>query len=172
MNFVPHLIGSIFAAASVPIIANQIGIKLTHEELNIIMPAIILGGGFPDIDTNSTASRIYIILASMASIYWWQNGTPGYIWFVAGPFIFAKLSRHRGWCHSYFLIVALLCSSWIIIIVSALMSFITSYDIRFIVDFLNGLRVEMSWFSLGIQVHLLLDKKWPWVKKNWIRKRK
>jgi len=172
MNFAGHIIGSIAMAASIPVISNQIGIKLTNEELGVIMPAIILGGIVPDTDTNSIPESIYVILAGMASIYWWQNGTPGYIWFVAIPFILAKLSKHQGFTHSWFLPLILLCSSWIIIAISFVMSFITSYDIRFIVDFLNGLRAEINWFSVGIMCHLLLDKKWPWVKKNWIRKRR
>lgn len=163
MNFKAHLIGSAAVSTSIPIMAFILKAQVSFSDILSAMIGIILGGIFPDVDTQSKPSRYYAIGLLISSVYWWNAGTPEYIWFPLIPFLLAKISVHRGWTHSYWLAVILFFSPNIM---HFLVFILPPWGIM-ISDFVTRNYILVQGFSIGLIVHSLLDKRFPWDRKSW-----
>ena len=108
MLYKAHLISSIAVSASFPFLAKEAGINLSFNDLVLILPAIILGGSFPDCDTESIPSRIYAGIGALLTIYWSYTGNYEFIWLIWIPYIAAKIFPHRSWTHKVWFPVAVI----------------------------------------------------------------
>lgn len=163
MLFKGHLIGAASVSVTIPIFSFILKTQLSINDILSAMIGIILGGIFPDVDTESKPSRYYAIGLLVASIYWYYAGTPEYIWFPLVPFLAAKISTHRGWTHSYLLAVILFFSPNIMHFVV----FILPPGGLLISNFVTRNYILIQGLSIGLIVHSLLDKRFPWDRRSW-----
>lgn len=163
MNFKAHALVAVSVSTTIPIMAFILKAQASFSDILSAMIGIILGGIFPDVDTQSKPSRYYAIGLLIASIYWWNSGTPEYIWFPLVPFLLAKISKHRGFTHSYWLAVILFFSPNIM---HFLVFILPPWGIL-ISDFVTRNYILVQGFSIGLIVHSLLDKRFPWDRKSW-----
>ena len=103
MNFKAHLLTSAAVGVAIPLTWKAVGINLSELEIAYMVTATILGGNFADLDHQSIPSKFYALLSVMASIYFFWIKQPVLILFFALPFLVVKMSRHRGFTHSYFI---------------------------------------------------------------------
>lgn len=146
MNFKGHIIGSAVVAVALPVVARMLDVPLTDQQIAYMIPATILGGNFPDLDTQSVPSKFYAIVGLIASVYFMLIRKWEYAAFVMVPFFVAKMGKHRGWTHSYFVPAGFLAGGY----------FFPQYN--FI----------LSAFAVGHIVHLILDSIWIWKRKSWV----
>lgn len=107
MNFYPHLAVTTIITAPILYQAHKTGF-LTQEEVIQCGIFAFMGSWFPDLDTNSKPSKWYARLM--------VPGVPFlvikefYLEAIAivALFVFAKIGKHRGWTHSYWIPVLLL----------------------------------------------------------------
>jgi len=163
MLFKGHLIGATAVSATIPILTYLLKIQASFSDILSAMIGVVLGGNFPDTDTESVPSRYYAIGLLIASGYWYYVGTPEYIWFPLVPFLAAKISTHRGWTHSYWLAVIL----FFLPNIMHFVVFVLPPWGLIISDFVTRNYILIQGFSLGLIVHSLLDKRFPWDKKSW-----
>lgn len=155
MNYKNHLIFGTVTSIATPIIMNQIGFNLNMGEIAVIVPVVIAGSLFPDTDTASIPSRMYAILGLITSVFFYIIGMSNFIIPLWLPFIFAKMSHHRGWTHSWYLPAGLASMPY--------MLFVFTVDLpRFqhIAKLMFEYRLVFMAFSVGLVCHLLLDTKW------------
>jgi len=158
MNFKGHLALSSICAAGAMICAPKVGIDITFQEMDYIVPAIIMGSWFPDCDTHSTSSKIYAAILFVLLIIFSLKRQPWYGIALISPFIAAKLSKHRGWMHKYYLPTGLLVAAYF------LPKFLTFEPISSIlIDYF----FLVPAFCFGIVTHYFGDQIWPWQFKNW-----
>lgn len=102
MNFKAHL-------ATATVFSIGIGYATIHynlvtiSNLKTVIPAVVLGGLWPDTDTKSIPTKLYCLFLLIASIYWYAQGTTGYTLLFLIPFLAAQIDKHRGWTHSLYL---------------------------------------------------------------------
>lgn len=166
MLFKGHLIGSATISLAFPISLFLFKIQASISDIISAMIGVVLGGNFCDVDTQSKPSRYYAIGLLAASGYWYYTGTLEYIWFPLVPFLLAKISVHRGWTHSYWLAVILFFSPNIMHFVVFMLP---PWGLM-ISDFVTRNYILVQGFSIGLIVHSLLDKRFPWDKKSWKRR--
>lgn len=155
MKYQPHLVGSIIMSASFPFLAKEAGINLSFNDLALIMPAIVLGGNFCDIDTESIPSRIYAAIGTLLTLFWVYSNNYEFIWLIWIPFIAAKMFGHRKWAHSWKLPIVIVFLPLII----DLIMFYFNFNIRFIQDLIIKYRQSVNGFAFGICTHLFIDIK-------------
>ena len=155
MKYTPHLIGSIAVSAAFPFLAKEAGINLSFNDLALIMPAIVLGGNFPDTDTESIPSRIYAAIGSLLTIYWVASNNYEFIWLIWIPFIAAKIFPHRSWTHKYWFPIAVIFLPLII----DLTMFYFKFDIRFIQELITKYHQAVNGFAVGVVAHILIDTR-------------
>lgn len=163
MLFKGHLIGSATISLAFPVSVFLFKIQTSLSDVLSAMIGVILGGIFPDVDTESKPSRYYAIGLLIASVYWWGVGTPEYIWFPLVPFLAAKISKHRGFTHSYWLAVILF---FLPNIMHFTMFILPPWGMK-ASYFVTRNYILIQGFSLGLIVHSLLDKRFPWDKRSW-----
>ena len=168
MNFGCHLGISTAISLGIPIIAREIGVPIDQAKEIYIIPAIILGGIFSDIDTESIPSKIYAGFAFIALIILAIKNKPWHGVMLMAPYLAAKISKHRGWTHSIYTVFALLISPLII----ATIAYLLPFNVQTISDIINNYYWLIVSFSFGICIHKFLDIKWFKLKRKLIRKRK
>jgi len=145
MNFKGHLIGSIITGLIASSVAYyQCDVKL--DDTAIILPICILGGNFPDVDTNSIPSKFYAIFGLILAIVLIYSGLPALAGAIFVPFILAKATVHRGWTHKYYLPVGMM----------------------IIANYWPEYALILIAFGVGVITHLILDKIYPLAEKGWV----
>ncbi len=155
MNYKNHLIFGISTSIATPAIMNQIGYNLNPSDIALIIPTVIAGSLFPDCDTQSIPSRIYAILGLITSVFFFIAGMNNFIIPLWLPFIFAKMSKHRGWTHSPLLPLGLILVPWLIFKTT-----ISSLNYQHIAELTHEYRFVFLSFSIGLICHLVLDTRW------------
>ncbi len=154
MKYNSHLIGSSVVAVSTPFIAKEIGLHLSLGDFILIIPAIIMGGIFPDCDIKSKAQKYYGIALLFLGACWSIMGTFEYIFIPLAPFLLAVISKHRGWTHSWFLPLGLMLLPWLIFKTT-----INSLNYQHLAYFMFEYKTIFTSFAVGLMVHLVLDVK-------------
>lgn len=155
MNFKEHVKGSALTAITVSALVILLGVKVGTSEIAILSLSIILGGNFPDIDTNSYPSKIYAWVGVIATIGLFVSQSYGGIPFIWIPFVAAKMFGHRKWTHS--IILPLL--TGLIPVVQLIISFKRNDHIDLIISNKGIPAVALMGFTIGVLVHLFLDSK-------------
>ncbi len=155
MKFKSHLVGSILVAASFPFFAEEAGVNLSINDLTLMLPAIVMGGNFPDIDTASKPSRYYAIIGAFLTVYWIYTGNFEYIWLIWIPFIAAKMFKHRSFTHKLWFPLAIM---FLPIIIDFAM-FYFNFNIQWIQYLIIKYRQAVNAFALGICVHIFTDTR-------------
>lgn len=162
MNFKAHLGIATGIAITVPIITKSVGIEIPEYQLDYVIQAIILGGIFPDIDTHSYPSKIYAGLSIFSLLYF---AAKNMIWYGVAfmiPFLLAKVSKHRGWTHSKYTVIALAISPFII----QFIAFFLPFNIKQIVKFLENYSWLVWSFCFGMIIHDVIDVASTYMKRR------
>jgi hypothetical protein len=144
-----HLSGSLVAGGAVITVALISGYHLDFEPLRLVglIGLCILGGLFPDVDTDSKGQNLFyslLIVVDGVLIYYHYYHWAAWLGLCA---MLPALGHHRGWTHTW----------WAMLIVGAPMVLIPviilgtdrfSYFLPFYVS-----------FTVGYFSHLLLDRK-------------
>lgn len=155
MNFKGHVIGSTIAAVGLTGVAVAVDTSLSTKDIALIVPMVILGGNFPDIDTESKPSRYYAIGMTITFAIFSFLGMYIHGLMPVIPFTAAKIFKHRGWTHSFKLVFALIFSS----IIVELLSFVIPDNYSWLKEFILKFDIQIACFGIGITIHILLDHK-------------
>lgn len=141
MNFPQHLKAGMIGGALTSIAFST----LTHEpeKLVSIFCLTVLGSLAPDLDTQSKPSKFAAIALTIAGVIaLYRKELYPIIYFLIG-FSFIKCFNHRSWTHVYLVPLSL---------------------------FIIGYKTNVIYFipiGIGVMVHYLIDKLWPWKLSNW-----
>jgi membrane-bound metal-dependent hydrolase YbcI (DUF457 family) len=154
MNYPYHLAAGAIAGLSAPIIMKEIGISIPEQQQLAIFPAILLGSIFPDIDTESIPSKIYAAFSLFCLIIFAIKNKPWHGVILMIPYLAAKISRHRGFTHSFKLVISLIL---IPLVVTLLAIIFPSID--WLANLLLDYYITICCFAAGIVIHKILDMK-------------
>lgn len=137
------------AAASVAVPAFFLPLALGAEMADAVFFAMIvfLAANFPDLDTESVPSRWAARGVFLSGCYLVYCEKPEYALVIAGLFVLTKVGVHRGWTHKY---------TTPILIAAAGVYLFPELALLFI------------GFSIGMIVHLAVDRISPLEKVGWI----
>lgn len=157
MNFKAHLSISTASAAVLTGIAYTLDTGLSEQDVALIAPMVVLGGIFPDVDTESIPSRWYAIIMSLLLPVFWYFDMPWHWIAVLVPYMAAKMFPHRNWTHSGLLVLVLIFSSAIVEALFVTVQIPNKWDWG--KDFVLNFNTHIIFFAVGIIIHILLDLK-------------
>ena len=156
MNFRGHVLTGIATAGIIGYSAVKYNLS-SLEELKIIIPAIVLGANWPDIDCKSTPSKLYAIALLIFSIYWYITGQYLYIMLGIVPYLIAKIDKHRGITHWKSLPFVLFFTASILQYITYIMPVGLPKDFIKTANLAIKYELHIEAFSVGILCHDLVD---------------
>ena len=141
MNFTEHLKFGLFGGAATAIVLAPV--VRDPIELAAISGIVVIGSLFPDLDIHSVPSKIAAICVTVLGIWGIIAKEPYIPLYFTTAFCFLKIFNHRTWLHTY-LIPAV--------------SFAVAYNIK---------SIHFFAFGIGLIIHLVSDRIWPWKLSNW-----
>ncbi len=163
MNFKAHTILGTVSAAGIGYAAYHYNI-VNLSALKVAIPAIILGGLFPDVDCESKPSKIYATLLLVFSVYWFIRETPGYTLLMLIPYLLAKMDKHRGWTHSFWVPAILFFTCFVI----KSITYYIPVEFKHWAETITRYRLHIVGFSCGIVAHDIIDIISTFLKKKGI----
>lgn len=165
MNFKMHLISGIVVSGGLVSAGLLLDYGMTPNDIKMIVPAVILGSLFPDLDTESYISKIYAVFLVVILVFLAYNKLLIFGLIFLAPYLAAKISKHRGWTHSYLLVVALFGLTQ----ASAYLSGFIPGKYVWIVVMIVFYSLAMYSFAIGVMIHDFCDGRSPFKLKNWIK---
>jgi membrane-bound metal-dependent hydrolase YbcI (DUF457 family) len=154
MNYPYHLAAGTIVGLTAPLILKEVGISVPDQQQLLIFPAILLGSIFPDIDTESIPSKIYAAFSLVCLAIFAIRHRPWHGVILMGPYLAAKISRHRGWTHSFKLVFSLILIPLVVILLAIIVP-----SIGWLANLLLDYYITICCFAAGIIVHKILDMK-------------
>ncbi len=155
MKFKAHATAGLLSGAGLTGLAYAMEAELSKNDMILIAPMVFLGSIFSDLDTKSTATKWYATIMVLLLPLFIYSNMP-WLWVtVLVPFIAAQASTHRGWTHSFSLVIFMFSAT----IIMEFTSWLIPEKWLWIKEIVMLFQLQIDCFAVGILVHKILDTK-------------